>query len=211
MRRTDFVISPLHLAGVIEQATDAELALGREWYERERGWIEATAHVYEATPEQVAAITAVLSSNAPWDEASTTFNGQHTNKGTVITLLDILCDHPDQLDGAKLFATQAQRRKARAIYEDPDFRLTPALGPKMFPFACNLLGDYEQLTLDQYAWGAVIGWLDAMPRLPAITKRRREASEVAYLWLAERLGVKLAVAQAMTWVPYRRIRRELKA
>lgn len=208
--RTDFTISPTYLAGVIESASDEELTLGREWYHRERGWVDATAHVYECRPEQVAAITAVLSAQSAWDETGVIHPNQHTNKLTALNVLTILADQPEALGEAKLYATGRQRAKCRAIYEDRSFTLTPALGPKCFPFACNLTGDLDQLTLDQFAWAAVIGWQGVMTKLPAITPKRRLASELAYLWLAEQLKVKLAEAQAMVWVPYRRLRKEAR-
>lgn len=207
--RTDFTVSPTYLAGVVESAMPPEWEAGLSWYEREGEWVRSLAHVYETTPEQVAAITGILSAQAAWDTTGTIHPNQHTNKVTVVTVLDLLCDDPEGLATASIYATQRQRHKCRMVYEDPAFRLTPELGPKVFPFACNLTGDWQQVTIDQFAWGATIGWFGPMRRLPQITPRRRTLAEAAYLWLAERLAVTPAQAQALVWVVYRRLRKEL--
>ena len=208
--RTDFTISPTYLAGVIDSATDEELEAGRTWYEREGKWVENVAKIYEATPAQVASIVAVLSSQAPWDATAMSHPvaRTHNNKLTTLSILDILCDYPDRLESASLFATQRQRQQCQAIYENPDYQPERSLGPKRFPFAWNLLGDLTQLTIDSMAWGAVIGWQGTLAGMPECTPRRRNLAEAAYCWLAEQLGVELAQAQAMVWIPYRRLRKE---
>lgn len=122
-----------NLRAAFRAASPDALSAGMNWYAEGGAFVALVAGLSGHTPEQIAAATAHLSPRTPWAR----------NKRMVLELVET---------GATRGLGRSIRA-ARAALESSD-PLATVNGPKTSAFARNLLGDFEPVTVDVWAYRA---------------------------------------------------------
>jgi hypothetical protein len=163
-----------NLRNVYRRGTANQIKAGAEWYAEEQRDVELLASEYGHTREQVAAAMAHLSPKTPWAR-----NKQMTRE---------------------LIATGSTRgmsgnieRARRALISDTP--IEDMNGPKTSSFAKNLVGRYETVTVDVWAYRAACPSGD-VERMGKVEYRLIES---AYIATAKHFGYDPAILQAIIW------------
>jgi hypothetical protein len=174
-----------NILNVLNQATDAEIEAGRNWYREanELAWNLST-HGDVSSP---AGVIAALSPRMPWGR----------NKELAVRAF---------ADGHASGTLGNSVRAANRILagEDP---LDVLKGDKVRSFYLNILGDTDAVTVDRHALEVYLGKRFADKDRPSVGKRLyREASD-AYRTAAAEAARPLTPRdlQAITWLVWRRI------
>jgi len=118
--------------------TADEIDAGMDWYPEAHRWVQNLAEHHNKTVAQVAAIAAVLSPRLPWHRA--------------IMLTEHILMGIDIRDKA----LGRQVRKAEQVLAGVD-PYTVVSGPKVTSFFHNLMGEYDWITIDKWAFDQVSG------------------------------------------------------
>lgn len=167
-----------NLRNVYRSASADQIDAGMRWYEQGETFVTETALRHGKTREQVAAATAHLSPRVHWVR----------NKAMTTELLET---------GSTVGLGACIRRAQDALAShDP---LATVKGPKTRSFAFNLLGRYETVTVDVWAYRA------ACPSGNVENMGAREYRLIAdaYTETARYFGVSPAQFQAIVWVVVR--------
>lgn len=188
-----------HILATYRNATSAERAEGRRWYDDARALAANLAHTPDHRPgvtlAQSAGVIAALSPLTPW------------NRNKELALLAVTNHKASQTLGNSV-------RAADAILNGSD-PLTVLKGDKVRNFYLSILGDSDAVTIDRHALEVYQGRRYRDADRPAVGKRLyREASE-AYRRAARTLNrtdpdaahdpLTASQLQAITWVAWRRI------
>lgn len=164
------------ILAVYDRATDADKTAGADWYPYARGIATALGTAGGRDAAAAAAVIAHLSPRTPWAR----------NVAGAAELM---------IHGRRMAGIMRDNyARASAAWDHPE-PLDTLKGPKVRPFARNLLGDLDAVTLD--IWAA---------RVAGVTETQlarvgmHEALAAAYTRAARRRGVTPAVMQATTWI-----------
>lgn len=161
-----------------ENASELHIESGLTWYESAQSDVSAIACEFGHTVEQVAAAMAHLSPKCPWAR-NKKMTRELVSTGTT-----------------KGMGGPISRAKSALISSTP---IEDMKGPKTSSFAKNLVGRYETVTVDIWAYRAACpsGDIERMG-----TKEYR-AIECAYKATAKHYGISPAQFQAIIWCAVR--------
>lgn len=158
----------------------------RHWYQKAQEFVEETAKLSGLSPEVVAAVVAVISPSVRWD----------INMAEASKIIHAFVTGGTLPRGA---GWKRNREKAWRILQTGDTSLVT--GPKVTSFYRNLLGQYDELTLDRHAYKA---WLNLrQPGKVQAAASVHRLCERDYRLLAEYYGEEVAEVQWKVWEGYR--------
>ena len=164
-----------NLRNVFTSGTPEQIRAGLDWYLEEQNDVVLLAREYGKTAEQVAAAMAHMSPKTPWKR----------NKAMTRELL--------ATGTTRGMSGPIGRAKLALVSDNPVEEIN---GPKTSSFAKNLLGRYETVTVDVWAYRA------ACPsgNVEKMGVREYRVIEAAYRATAKHFGVSPAQFQAAVWV-----------
>ena len=157
-----------------DNASDIDISAGMSWYEDGNLFVRKTAIEYGHTNEQIATAVAHLSPRQSWNR-NKTMTTELVSTGTTRGL------------GACI------ARATNALTHDEP--LSTLKGPKTRSFGLNLLGRYETVTVDIWAYRAAVPSGD----IEKMGIREYRAIESAYIATAKHYGISPAQFQAIVW------------
>lgn len=167
-----------NLRKVYTNATHEHINAGMNWYEDGNLFVLDTASKYGHTPEQIAVAVAHLSPRQSWAR----------NKAMATELVST--------GTTKGLGACIARATNALTHSDP---ISTLKGPKTRSFGLNLLGRYETVTVDIWAYRAACPTGD----IEKMGKREYDAIERAYIATAKHYGISPAQFQAIVWVAIR--------
>lgn len=180
----DHAAAVARLLSLYASATPVELRDGLAWYARAGRTLSAAARDAGRDPLDAIAVAAALSPRSPW-------------AANLASALALVADPAGPTRGPVLPRSAAT---ARAYLRGRIDLATAVAGPKVTPFARNLAGDLDPVTVDVWATRAALGRSVDLARCgcdhAAIGDAYRDAARVA--------GIAPAQMQAVTWVVVRR-------
>lgn len=169
--------------------TDPVRALGLQWYQLARAWLETLAARYAqhgATLESVAGACAALSPQVSWLDQTRFLPG--FLESVLVARDSETLPHPGFL--------RNRRRAARILLgEDP---ATVLGGPKVTAFYACILGDAERVCVDRHAATVALG-----ERTPSLSLRLVAEIQRAYALAARSLGIRARDLQSLLWCHYK--------
>lgn len=193
-----------YIAGMLQLATQADLAAGIEWYERAERFARRLASEYGCTFEQAVGVIAALSPNNRW-------NRNCTDAEAMAAAWHAGLD-PETV---KVCTYNANRAKAAAILAlaNPSQDTIAAIlnGRKVTAFFLSITGRQDAVCVDGHAFAIWLGQRVTTTKTPSIGMKLYAEIARAYCLVAKRsealCGERLTPAQvqAVTWCCYRRI------
>lgn len=193
-----------YIAGMLQLATQADLAAGIEWYARAERFAQRLSAEYGCTFEQAVGVIAALSPNNRW-------NRNCTDAEAMAAAWHAGID-PETV---KVCTYGANRAKAAAILalEAPTQDGIAAIlnGRKVTAFFLSITGRQDAVCVDGHAFAIWLGQRVTTTKTPAIGLKLYREIARAYCLVAKRsealCGEALTPAQvqAVTWVTYRRL------
>ena len=178
---------------VLDEATPAEWKEGLSWYPRANAFINDLAAEFDLTVEIVASVVAALSPMNRWGQNMTDARNLIAAWATGAGLDDV-----------SVCTFNGNKRKAWAILNEQDPGLLS--GIKVTAFAQNLMGNWNDVTIDRHAFNAAIAHREIVgDRGLSITDKRNRLASEAYRTLAAEVGISPAQLQAIIWLAWRRI------
>lgn len=170
----------------ILEATDEQVEFGKRWYHEAHNHARDVMHATlgEATLEQAAYVIAALSPQLPWPR----------NKTLALEVANCWADDRNDYGFSQARALGYLKDNIAKAWKILNGDLNALRGPKVEAFAANILGDYDQVTLDTWAFKAAgfdTGYVGS--------KYQRAEVDKAYRTVAERYGFEPAIAQAIVW------------
>lgn len=179
------------IIGYYEKRDATQEREGRGWYRYAQDFAHDVAIETGITLKQAAYVIAALSNNVTWERQL---------KSTIAFVKHIL-------DGGSAeqgfgFIIDCQRKAARIILERDYSALS---GPKVTVFAANILGDYNEVTIDRHALRVCLGRHTDDNETTGWVRpgKRRAMLEAAYHEAARLTREDAATLQAITWTVYR--------
>lgn len=164
-----------NLRSVYRRGTDSQIHAGLNWYREEQTDVATLAEQYGHTPEQVAAAMAHMSPKTPWAR----------NK--------VMCRELLETGSTRGMSGNIARAKSALESDTP---IDDMRGPKTTSFAKNLVGRYETVTVDVWAYRAACPSGD----VEKMGIREYRLIESAYVATAKHFGISPAQFQAIIWV-----------
>jgi len=195
--------STRHIAGMLQLASVADIAEGREWYDRAYRLAVQFIHAYQPlTLGQAIGVIAALSPNNKWQR-----NCQDAER------MIKLWHNGQDSRLAKVCTYNKNKDKAARILESLDSEAIESIlsGRKVVAFYRSISGFTDSVCVDGHAYAVFIGERIPTTKTPAISARLYETITRSYCLVADRsvelCGHKLTPAQvqAVTWVTYRRL------
>lgn len=167
-----------NLRKCFENATSIDIDSGMTWYEAGNLFVQKTALEYGHTNEQIATVVAHLSPRQSWNRNKTmttelVSTGTTKGLGACIARATVALTHVDPLSTLK--------------------------GPKTRSFGLNLLGRYETVTVDIWAYRAACPSGD----IEKMGIREYRAIESAYIATSKHYDISPAQFQAIVWCAIR--------
>jgi hypothetical protein len=184
---------------VYDMANREDYGKGVRWYEEAQAFASDIAVQFGFSLETAAGILAVLSPGVRWSQ----------QLRSTAAFVQAVLDSPDETN-PKAYPGSflgANKEKARQIVNgaDPDEIVS---GVKVRAFYANILG-MEGLTIDRWALRIAVGDLALSPdecaALLRPSSRVRKSVVVAYIDVADDVGIPAHHLQAITWVVARRL------
>jgi hypothetical protein len=167
-----------NLRKVYERANENQIDSGMNWYREGEQFVTDTALTYGYTREQIATAVAHLSPRQSWVR----------NKAMATELVST----------GNTRGLGACIERARVALESSD-PIATLKGPKTRSFGLNLLGRYETVTVDVWAYRAACPSGD----IEKMGIKEYRAIERAYIATANHYGITPAQFQAIVWVTVR--------
>lgn len=164
-----------NLRNVYRRGTLEQIYEGLAWYEEEQTDVANLAIEFGHTPEQVAAAMAHMSPKTPWAR----------NK--------VMCRELLETGSTRGMSGPIERAKSALVSATP---IEDMRGPKTTSFAKNLVGRYETVTVDVWAYRAACPSGD----VEKMGIREYRLIENAYVATAKHFGISPAQFQAIIWV-----------
>lgn len=166
-----------------DAATLEERSAGLHWYDAARELAGQLATRFHVTVPVAAAAIASHSRNASW-------------KVNVARAAAQLAGYPSGLGEAI--------REVAAAMADPDNALDYVVGPKINPFAHNIVGNLDMVATDRWAQRAAFATMDIKECSRLINRKgMRDTMILAYQKVAADVGLAPAEVQAIVWVQIR--------
>jgi hypothetical protein len=179
-----------HIAGVIAQATDAEVEDGKAWYSTAATFARGLSERYGIRYVQACGIVAALSPGTSWDRNLVLAE-------TMVSTGDCKHAYGDAI------------RKARRILEGESCYSVLG-GQKVLSFFDNIaMAEHSQsVTVDRHAYAIAMGVLHADDAETKGLQRKGVYTRVAdaYRAVADELGLQPHQCQAIAWVVHRRLK-----
>lgn len=174
------------ILSMYHQATPEQVEHGLSWYADAHAWAESKARQYGLDIRKVAGVTAALSPMQSWA-------GNKTNTDKVLHAWYNGLGKPSA-------GLPANVSKAWAIVRDIAPPLDILSGEKVRAFYLNILGRYDMVTVDRWAWRAARKdkWTPS-----GLTLNQYRALQQAYVDAADELDLQPAILQAIVWLVVR--------
>lgn len=172
-----------NIIDIYHRATPAQIHAGEQWYAEARDFADALAARSIFNRQETAGVIAALSPQQAWS----------INKNNATRAIDTYPDVPSMHTGT-------QMGKVMAILSGVP-PLEALKGPKERAFYLNIIGDFDHVTVDRWAYFGATGEL--VVGTGGIGRRVYVLVEQAYRLAAFLLGIPVAILQAVVWVVVR--------
>lgn len=177
-------------------ASDADIKHGLNWYSH------AQLEIQEAMPDvpliQAAALVASVSPRMPWE--------RNIEAAQVIYKAAKAGLAPDNVKVCTFNANKRLAFQIAVLDKTADRAIDYLKGPKTKAFACNLAGDYSQVTVDGHALNIAMSTSNSLDNTPSIGGKQYHYVAGLYQEAAIEISIEPAQLQAITWLTYRRFR-----
>jgi hypothetical protein len=184
-------MSTQNILSVFSQASQEEVAAGKNWYKEVRTFCKAQAKEFNVSIEVVMAVLSALSPRNYW----------HNNVKDTITVLSAVRDGKGPKD-VKVSTFPAFKEKAFRIVQESKPNLVK-YSNKTNAFFDNIkYASSESVTIDVHAYSVYKGAITIAKQIP--DKEYQKAQE-AYQKAAKALGIRPYELQAVVWITWKRM------